>query len=114
METPTLDLVRSNVREELDSNKIARDILAVIIEYQTIVLEETIISRNRGKYSLTPIKRSLGKLVSEGLLDTGSEGELRWYYIRRECKNHFTGEINPDEKFRSQLIRFIELYDEEI
>ncbi len=107
----TLELIKENIRKKLDRDRISRDIVGVILDYETIVLEEGIIARNKRKYGISPIKNALNNLVNEGLLDTGYESGTRWYCIRRECQNHFTSEIIPNQEFRNQLKRFISIYE---
>jgi len=108
----TLNLIREHIKIELDSNRIARDVLSSILDYNIIVLESGIVDRYKRKYGITLIKKVLRKLTDEGLLDTGSEANTRWYCLRRECKNHYTAKIEQDKEFREQLKRFIGIYDE--
>ena len=104
-----LDLIKPYVKTELSWSKISRDIISSILDYTTIVLESNLIARHKSKHGAIPVKSSLTRLVNEGILDTGSVEEVRWYCLRRECKSHFTGEIVPNENYRKQLKEFVEI-----
>ena len=108
----TLILVKPHIREELDSSRISRDLISSMLDYETIVLESSLLVMNKNKYGVGRVKKTLNKLVNEGLLDTGYESGTRWYCFRRECKNHYTGEITLNEELRTQLKRFVGIYED--
>ena len=109
----TLNLVRDNIREKLNSHEIYRRVLISILKSETIVEEERIIYQNKKDYNSQGIKIALKNLVDEGILNTGFESGSRWYFFRRECQNHYTAEIRPNKKFRAHLQRFIDIYKKE-
>jgi hypothetical protein len=107
-----ISMVTPHVREVLDRNRASREIVGVMLDYETLVQEDSIIVRCRGRCPKDQIKKTLNILVDEGLLDTGYEAGTRWYYFRKECKSHFTGEIEPNREYRGQLRRFIGIYED--
>lgn len=104
-------LVRDNIKKELNSSSASRDLIYTILDYESIVLEESLIFRNSEKHNKRVLKNSLIRLVNEGILDTGYEAGVRWYCFRRECESHFIGKIKPDKEFREQLRKFADIYN---